>query len=134
MQHFVSQNTAIALREAGFPQPEPEFGQIFFSACYTGPFVYLRKGCGDILELKSLRGVETWEKSGSSDLLFAPTATDILKELGERYVLWYDNSPRVLKWYCVKVATTINQTIDPYMHEKPAEAAAAAWLAYNRNK
>ena len=133
MQDFVSRQTAIALREAGFPQPEPESGQTFFLTHHDGPYIYMRKGCGDTLDLRSPRGFWAWKKPESSDLFFAPSAIDILKELGERYVLWYDNSPRVLKWCCAKMANTIDETTHPFMHQNPAEAAAKAWLK-NKNK
>ncbi len=95
MQNHVTPGTARRLRDAGFPQPEPEFGQIWHPSRYGGLFVYICKGCGNTMELRAPAGWSTWEKPGSDKLFFAPTAADILRELPDRYVLWHDDS----QWY-----------------------------------
>lgn len=91
MKNVVSFETAKRLKEAGFPQPEPEVGQFWY-----------RKHPSLAITLEFAQSVEPDENGGSRfytlwvgtedtggkfydckkhDLIFAPTSTDILREL-----------------------------------------------------
>jgi len=109
----VSFETAKRLKEAGFPQPEKlTHGQFYYSE-HGHLFRYTH---GPQYE----------------NTFFAPSATDILKELGRRFILGYEKNG----WWCEKTQHVYEvadgmQVTASYNHENPAEACAAAWLAKN---
>ncbi len=112
MEHITTPETAQRLKMAGFPQPEPTPGQIWHCGCdFEWPTIV---ATSDML----VDGVE----DGVIDTkyaLYAPTATDILRELGKGWVLVYDTIRN--EFLCSKFPKLI-------YHENPAEAAALAWL------
>lgn len=130
MNNIVSFETAKRLKEAGFPQPEPEFGQFWYNG-------------SDLLVVVKYLGAKEWiacPLSGANwtrlfsaafqrpivfgEPVFAPSATDILRELGPGFVLYFDSPGR---W--------VLSENNPYglctNHENPAEASAEAWLKLN---
>jgi len=104
----VSFQTAKRLKEAGFPQPET-YDTFDWYYSKTG-FLANHFDSACVIE---------------SDI-FAPSATDILKELGRGWHLCYKKESR--SWECWY--QTVGGASDKY-HENPAEACAAAWLAKN---
>ena len=116
MQNFVSRQTAIALREAGFPQPTTVMhGQVWYS-CHDDPF-YIDSSIHKT-------GVPPYEWFACYPA-YAPTTNKILQQIPSAS-LFFD----VAIWVCL-----ITEPGSPWLiieeNEKPAEAVAAAWLAYN---
>lgn len=130
MQHVTFQ-TATALRDAGFPQPEFATGQIWYNQYGAATFIG-RKDCDNhgntTFFCTSLRTGRTEEmRPTKEDAIFAPTAPDILRELGSRYVL---GSGKIgLKWYCYNIFEGMIN--GHWQDENPAEGGAKAWLAKN---
>lgn len=127
MKNTVSFETASRLKAAGFPQPEPEAGQVWreeryahivigemedgFSVCFesrTGPWIEV---------------VETLE-----GLVFAPTATDILAQLPSAANISKPFNAEL--WLCVYGENEDNWTES----NNPAEAAALAWFEIHEKK
>lgn len=120
MQNIVSKQTAIALREAGFPQPTTVMhGQVWYS-CYANP-LYI-----DSFIHKT--GVPPYEWFACYPA-YAPTADEILQQIPSLASLFFD----IDTWVC-QVTDPGNLWLISEEDETPAEAVAAAWLTYNRNK
>lgn len=101
--NVVTFETAKRLKESGFPQPD-RFGQ--WQAFY--------KLSGDerrAFITEPRMEIET----------FAPSATDILKELGDDYCLHSNDG----KWSCSVYEIDSFQS----KYDSPSEACAAAWLS-----
>ena len=115
MNEHVSSDTAILLRDTGFPIPEFEAGQHWYGEDLV---VILSYGGGNP-EFRAYGDNFSWRESFDLDV-FAPTATDILKELpGARLEFGIDcHTKSGESWSCEKFSHETN----------PAEAAALAWL------
>lgn len=118
--NFVSYETAVRLKEAGFPQPEPRFFQAWYNpagdSVHKIPF---------IIEPAFRRMIDEYS-------IFAPTAEDILRELpdfamyyGEYFDSWESG---------FFVFDTLRRRPDQYPthHENPAEACALAWIEFHK--
>lgn len=129
--------TAIRLKDAGFPQKETAFGQIWYlkdTFVRTCVFVYLTGGESKVrkfVERDTGIALLSYSMEGA---VFAPTATEILKALGQKYVLWFDESPKVSQWFCAETGNLPSEAGRPFGNENPAEACAEAWLQLNENK
>lgn len=112
MQNFVSFETAKRLKQAGFPQPEYETGQFWYGD--TGKLCVITHAGEYLTGFTVLNGLrEIWDLEGKdSDAVFAPTATDILREIGK---------PDLLKIAGQNIDDLVNIMLDQ-------EIAAAAWL------
>jgi len=156
MKNTVSPPTAQRLKAAGFPQPEPESGQVWYEgqkAYVLGkikqrqlhvrvdtPSMAAPNVLGKIKQ-RQLHGVyldgecfEACDINAMHDDIFAPTATDILRELGNDYVLWFDHSPKMVVFFCAKTGNSIREAGAPFPNANPAEAAALAWLEIHEKK
>lgn len=111
--NFVSYETAVRLKEAGFPQPEPRFFQAWYNpagdSVYKIPF---------IIEPAFRRLIDEYS-------IFAPTADDILRNLPhpEDYKASFDG----VLWHIQ------HYTGYSTYHENFAEAAALMFLPENEN-
>ena len=128
MQH-TTYETAKAMRDAGFPQPEFATGQIWYNQYGAATFIG-RKDCDNhgntTFFCTSLRTGRTEEmRPTKEDAIFAPTATDILRELGLGYGLYVSESGNT--FVCRELSTI-------WTDENPAESCAKAWLAKNNNQ
>lgn len=116
MLDIVSFETAKKLKEAGFPQPE-------ISDC----FLYATLRGYSVLCLKAFR--KTVIVGGGNgvlkDFLFAPTATDILRQMPGVYLCVNEKSLWRAEWAGV---SCYDNTQPIAIGENPAEVAAAAWL------
>lgn len=143
MSH-VTYETAQRLKENHFPQPTGTAGQFWYGKKTAGnsdPGGLCVLIGDDIGELR-FRPVSGVENENNKFFVFAPTATDILKELPQCYYLcftkigWQVRSIIVEKpgqnqaWAKGDVSTHWAQAT----HENPAECAALAWLAINEKK
>jgi len=119
--NVVNFETAKRLKEAGFPQPQ------VFNATQRS---YIDNGKGICYV------ADDGEEIGDNEY-FAPSATDILKELGPTfllsvgYVLKVNQNER--PFICVETVENISDCKRGFSHENPAEACAAAWLDKNEN-
>jgi hypothetical protein len=117
--------TARRLQAQGFPKPVPEPGQVWYTANDT-PFIIVSIGAiivghMDIGWPDGEVPFGTPPLSSLESCAYAPTATDILRELGYEYRL--SNSVFRGGWICEK------EYPDIFANENPAEACAMAWEA-----
>lgn len=101
----ISFETADSLRDAGFPQPAPKFGQ----------FWYTKDG-----RMGLLTDEAAWMDNGK---VFAPSATDILEHLPGWHLSFNSEG-----WKCWRGRVSFRG------FKSPAEAAAAAWFHKNGKK
>ena len=134
MKDITTFETAVRLKEAGFPQPQPGAGQWWHNPDF-GLFVVGIKWFADNREYRIFYpGTgKTVLKSEAMFLkcAFAPTATDILRELrdgsnigimGKRFLCYSPDFEHGID----HPGTPIN--------DNPAEAVAEAWLKLNEKK
>lgn len=107
MKNFCNYETSIRLKAAGFPQPRPEAGQTWYMEG-GAPLIVLKRMSPEVKVY--LGGItHMYDFSGAA---FAPTAADILQELGWGF---FKNQAAEAPGGAFESAT------------KP-EAAASAWL------
>jgi hypothetical protein len=129
----ITPETAQKLKEAGFPQPEFDMGQFWYDSD-GNPWVVGMEVRSKLEHMESKLVVRdlfssSWEwLRDTNGFIFAPTAMDIMKDLGQKYVLWYDDSPKVQMWFCAKTSDSPSDTQHPFSHPNPAESAAMALL------
>lgn len=124
MKNNVTPQTAFRLKAAGFPQPQPEFGQVWANESIHRFIIDSKFGEG---RYNVSFPVVTGTRVVSIDpCAYCPDATDIMREME---IISMSFSARYNKWY-VGAVWGINLGINEY----PAEAAAMAWLAQNENK
>lgn len=129
MKNIVTFETAQRLKEAGFPQPEPERGQVWYND--TGAN-YLITNTGGVGVYYACGPVLYTDRSLSADsCVFAPTATDILFYLSSDYEI-YRSAVRDL-FAAVYKDESGEVKLSSY-NSNPAEAAAALWLERQKNK
>lgn len=130
MKNIVIFETAKRLKEAGFPQPEFEFGQFWYApngnlCVMSGDGIYSGEA-RVMLKNGNTMFIKTY------DIVFAPTATDILEHL-PGYALkiqksvWCVFNPEYI--YAVKSTDDVQMY---FQHKNPAEAAAESWIKINR--
>lgn len=134
MDNVVTLETAKRLKQAGFPQPEPKVGQFW----YDGMFQRLsiashRMGKDQHLYLTPINAVD-WSHYFEAVVMlddkndwpiFAPTATDILREMPGAILVLENYGSQGKVWEVWKNGGLIADL------ENPAEAAAFAWLTLN---
>ena len=134
MSDRVTNETSLRLEAAGFPQPEIAIGQFWYAETEYKGGEYEHNPLCVVVEAYSTRTKHlrrlTCEKgtgeAGGAVHVFAPTATDILKEL-QNHLLVFNGD----KWVVVETAT--GEYLSDYC-DNPAEACAAAWLEINEKK
>ena len=112
--------TARRLKDQGFAQPDPRPGHVFYDE-YDGAIVIVR---GSILGYYGIyAGTDrTVEISGDmKSMAYAPTAPDILRELGQDYALVYAGGEPTL------ISTVEKRLPFLYKHPNPAECCAMQW-------
>lgn len=117
MNDVVSFETALRLKEAGFPQPEPHYRQVWYD----------ERGEDLLFEV--------------SAEYFAPTATNILRQIRQELDAatsnahyWVNLSPMGTIWEVV-IRLSGGCAAHGFTHENPAEAAALAyeWVKKQKN-
>lgn len=121
MQDYVTFETAVKLKEAGFPQPEIRFSQMFYVAFIDieeiGRYVYIT--C-------------VWDSDSpclATNPIFAPRATDIMLHLPNLFQLASMNDGGM--WAVLPPAHMEDEVLDEYS-TNAAEAAAQMWLKLNQ--
>jgi len=120
MKNYVTFETAVKLKAAGFPQPEPEFGQVYFDVD-GDRLIGLEK---NFFFEKGLDAPSWISDNREMRLFFAPTDADILE--GTDLQMWWNVGDK-----CFWVKAWPNNKVAIFSHKNPAEAAALAWLALN---
>lgn len=130
----VSFEAAKRLADAGFSQPVPKRGQVWFFKNGVGMVVTCG---GDLLDAElcdyvTASGTLYISRHLNDGEIFAPTATDILENLpGYAVALIVDNfNGGKRQWCCWKVHTPALCFEHP---TNPAEAAALAWISLPKN-
>ena len=124
MTDYVTPQTATRLKQAGFKQPVPAPGQVWIGQKYGTDIAQYGVIIGDkiVFESGEFNNLGVVERGR---YLYAPTAPDILRELGGNYTLSFLG----------KVSTCTNTSLPApgllkmeniYYHENPAEACALA--------
>ncbi len=135
MKDIVTFELAIRLKEAGFPQPTPEAGQCWHNPDFGLFVIGAVIGASALIFYKD--GYYGFKKGLPSfqDCVFAPTATDILRELSFDCVL---GTKKLGGWICGSwrlISSDHMKFFVAGMHdENPAEAAASAWLKLQEEK
>lgn len=112
---IVSFETAKKLKEAGFPQPE--YIALGFGYTDDGVRFYIEE-CH-------------FPNEGIDGICFAPTATDILRQMPD-YAIAFDDSQRPHGFTCYDAMRRQPQLKQFWTtHENPAEAAAEMYLSLN---
>jgi len=128
MTHITTADTARRLKQAGFPQPEFEFGQMW----YIGNALHMYQNGidhGDIgISCEMLKmdanNLVVRVFSSTANINYAPTATEIMQDITEYPVeLRYSKK---LKGFYIELI----ESFDP----NPAECAAAMWLHLKKAK
>jgi hypothetical protein len=124
---IVSFETALKLKEAGFPQANPSAGQVRY---YDGsPLIIISTYAIELFSGQCFQvyvchpgGDEIFSLTTEENNLwvFAPTATDILRELDWTFTLAPPMNNEMWATVC---------GVDVFEHENPAESCALAWLA-----
>lgn len=122
MKNIVKPETARKLKEVGFKQSEHEAGQVWYNRGGLPYFVGTRPN-NMLCFISSYGGSYEWLHD-SDGFVFAPTATDILLELGEDWTMIVAGGGfQIYKHF------QDPQYIFPVAaNDNPAEAAALAWL------
>ena len=136
--NVVSFETAVKLKEAGFPQPEFEVGQFWYAdTAYKGgelehvPLCVLVEAYST--REKFLRRLTCEKMTGEHGVMpqfFAPTTTDILREIDVKVFIGCDifHTWSVFEFRIGEIEQYLSQ------HENPAEAAALAWMYLQSKK
>lgn len=126
MKITVSFETATRMKAAGFPQPQPEFGQSWFvmwSVWQIGVVGFIANRAwqdGLIRVAIESEAEKIYGNKQFENFVYAPDVADILAEMP-------DTPFRYSKKYKAFVCGA-------YEHENPAEASALAWLNINEKK
>lgn len=139
---ITTNETSKRLKEAGFPQPDFATGQLWYNSHGALSFIG-KKELGDdgktYFFCTSIDTARTERMIPIKDgAFYAPSAADVLRELGDRYYIsvnkgWDVSS--LWKEICdqydehLKVVTFTVKLISE--HKSIAETAASAWLAIN---
>lgn len=135
MQNKATFEKAKALEAAGFPQPAPQVGQIWHTRRFGSAYLI----CRVLNDQVQFTNIQTGSISLAPCLeivdacVYAPDATDILKELGRLWNLYYDKMPNrempLARW--AVTYDGVNAYGEVHYHENPADACADAYLLKN---
>lgn len=125
--------TAWALKHAGLPQPEPAFGQIW----YTGQRETKIVICGPVDFQGDYPNVPDHHvaiySGEKEDWAFAPTVSDIIPLIGNNALIKFRKDETGQIFECnIEEGDGIERLLG-YHETNPAEAAAMAWLRLNEN-
>lgn len=111
---------------AGFPQPSPEIGHIWYASSSGAEVVVVGKNLSKVVYREAER---VWKIDLKKAGIFAPTATDIMRELPE----WNLAYTTVFKWIVYWDAPGLADPVQ-FSDKNPAEAAALAWFFENEKR
>lgn len=124
MKKVVKHKTAIELKQAGFPQPKPAFGQIWYDSDGTPCVVFTETG-----DFVTNDGT-VFSPLSTDNLYFAPDATEILNNIPLKSLTFFPGDGIDDPWWQVEFFDEIKPTGNMLAeHANPAEACAATWLS-----
>jgi hypothetical protein len=135
--NHVSPETSDRLKAAGFPQPVPEAGQVWYDDLNRP--VCVRVAFAEYVAFSifgSLENMSADNEFVKNHCIFAPTATDILRELGDDFCLFTSTMKSVIYWCCNESSGVFDDKeryCTPTGITNPAEAAALAWISLHEN-
>jgi hypothetical protein len=136
---YVSPETGVRLREAGFPQPEPERGQrwhIYLERTKQKTTVLLFWVGGDHACFVC-EDTDMWYRwydiNKVKDGVFLPNALEILEHLYD-HSLSFGDSRRGLEWSIYDQIMIKGKHTRHQHKDNPAEAAAEAWIAFQQSE
>lgn len=134
MKNLISAETAFALRDAGFPQPKKENGQVWYIEMYTVPQKrpYLLKIKPEHTYWYDLEYPETpiiGDKIEPKQIAYAPAADEILQQLGPEYRLGRTGADIV--WMILYKPMLMNEWKTAASHTVASEGAAKAFIKEN---
>ena len=140
MKNIVSLETAKKLEADGFEKPKIEVGQYWYVFNEKDPTLIIEKQDHKKARyydaefiLDELDGVlEVTDTIVETRGVYAPTATDLLQQLGGDFVLWFDKSPKLQMWFCAKCGNFAQEAGMPTGNENAAEAVAEAYLSQTK--
>jgi hypothetical protein len=138
MNNFVSYETALRLRAAGFPQPKPEAGQMWYdpySTAHVVTDVDTAHSGDDVAPERCVYLAPITEQVDYTEVLdtedftagwrFAPGPAEILRELGPDYQCGVQGT----YYWCGRMPSQYAS-----VEENMAEACAAQWLSIHEKK
>lgn len=140
MSNHVTPKTAHDLKHAGFKQPEQKPGQFWYleNRLYiivailtdtVGETAILYEVCQENRDPSPL----PVRLPFSDVFVYAPTAPDILRELGAEWNLDYHFEPKSFSCFKIAIAECQVEADASFWNDNPAEACAPAWEAQNEN-
>lgn len=120
--NIVSFETAVKLKEAGFPQPEPEVGQMWYDNGGNAYVIFYRRAYS-VFAAPIDWGYGVTRKFDVKKCTFAPGPAEILLELPGHDLYFVDGGFEVN----FKNHSTFSD--EWYNNGNAAEACAAAWMA-----
>ncbi len=126
---MISHNTAKQMAELGFPQPEPKFGQVWYTQ--IGNAVICSDSYRDIeyLHIEFCMPGAIIARDNTDDMVYAPTVPDIMRELYHVMtpIVFFENNV-----WTVGYPAGLG-VIEPICNDKdPEEALAKAWIEKQR--
>ena len=135
MQH-VTFDTAKRLKEAGFPQMEPEFGQVWYDTNEMPCLIFEGDSMKNVWTACPGRdyGQRVHVGTLKRNYTFAPTATDILRELPESFYLHKHILNGSLFWGCTngRFAMPEDPFLDSGWHPTATQATSEVFFAIQR--
>lgn len=133
MKDVVDFETALRLKEAGFPQPSLEVGQFWYMEGFDMPRIAIVGSwtTADHRPVYRYIDANTWDFPDEKTAVFAPTATDILRELpGLDFELVYSEGNEDFAVH----QTLDGDIINSWNDENPAELMAKPYLHLKNKK
>ncbi len=116
---MLSYETAVKLKEKGFPQPKQKIGQFWYFQRY--PQGSARHWTAVVLTGNGIEPLDGGNLEGDlQDMVYAPTAADIIRETHSHYYLQNDDD----MWTAMP-----RYSGKAHSHENPEEAASLAYLS-----
>ena len=138
MKNTVTFETAVRLKEAGFPQPVPDFGQTWLaeketiilggkSKAFPTRRLCVSEGNSDLVF------TDEWI---SENMVFAPTVIGILEQLPQEARLYRFSANSSEQWVLQRMdgSSFFMSSAPPRIHSSPHEAAALAYLETKNQK
>jgi len=120
--NHVTPETADRLKAAGFPQPVPEFGQVWYEPKSERELICIKPANLVDRTFSFMYPSGTGTLFNAKDIVFAPNATDILRELGEAYSLKFSANEYAIYYFDSDGRNYENS------HANPHELCALEWL------
>lgn len=118
MRNHVTYETAVRLKEAGFPQPVPEEGQLWYNPKTERLCIILFNRAKWSFRVSYFGSASNKGGYLKDNFMFAPTAADILREL------WFPFDGTTSQWFL----NNPDSELEIWKSDDPSEAAAQAFL------